>query len=87
MSIQADRQVLRSTAFRVKQFNHSTSGKGELTCTPLTASQVNEADLAYLLPRLTAIFQLPQAELQSGRQALGMLAVTWQLEVQESVQA
>ena len=64
-----------------KNINQATSRKGVLTCTPLTARQVDEADLAYLLPRLTAIFQLPQAELQS-RQGVGMLAVTGQLEVQ-----
>lgn len=45
-----------------------------LTCAPLTTSQVNEADLAYLLPGLATIFQLPQAELQqSSRKWLSML--------------
>ena len=35
-----------------------------ITCASLTASQVNEADLAYLFPGLTTILQLLQRELQ-----------------------
>lgn len=50
--------------------------KGVLTCAPLTTSQVNEADLAYLLPGLATIFQLPQAELQQSITTwLGIMAV------------